>query len=357
MQRSDRMLSKKSMNVVLAMASIAMLASLMVPAHSLVQGFAGSSMGTITGIVTDAETGEPIANALVTLKYHDVIRVERTSAQGRYTFTNVPMCFCLKNVTASKIGYESETQMVAVQKVTTVNFSLSPNGGGDDPNTGVLTGVVTDAETDDPIPEVLMTLKYHEEVRTEYTDSEGQYTFEDVPICYCQKNISASKDGYEGQYQLVGVDELTYANFSLEPIEGPDEPEEGVLTGVVTDAETGEPIPGALVTLEYHELVRTQLTDEDGRYTFTDVPICFCLKDVSVSKSGYEDRHASVGVSEMTTLDFALEPIEPENDRSETANGETRPIGSTAYYYALTGLVGLLLVIAMIGVFMIARKR
>jgi hypothetical protein len=62
-----------------------------------------------------------------------------------------------------------------------------------------------------------MTLKYHEVVRTQFTDSNGLYTFTDVPICFCLKNISASKRGYESQYQLVAVEEITYANFSLKP--------------------------------------------------------------------------------------------------------------------------------------------
>jgi hypothetical protein len=217
MEKSGRVVVSKFIIVFMAICIIALLVLSSGLAQNILEWFNGSSEGTITGIVTDAETDEPIPNALMTLEYHDIFRTELTDSKGRYTFTNVPICFCLKNISAYKKGYEGQYKMVAVSKSTVVDFSLKPIDNGNDPNEGIITGIVKDAVTDDPIPDVLMTLEYHDIIRTELTDSNGWYTFTNVPICFCLKNISASKRGYESQYELVAVSEITYVNFTLNP--------------------------------------------------------------------------------------------------------------------------------------------
>ncbi len=217
MEKSGRVVVSKYIIAFIAICTIALLVLSSGLAQNILEWVNGTNEGTITGIVTDAETDEPIPNALMTLEYHDIFRTELTDSKGRYTFTNVPICFCLKNVSVYKKGYEDQYKMVAVSKLTVVDFSLKPIDNGNDPNEGIITGFVKDAVTDDPIPDVLMTLKYHDITRTELTDSNGWYTFTNVPICFCLKNISASKRGYESQYELVAVSEITYVNFTLNP--------------------------------------------------------------------------------------------------------------------------------------------
>ena len=59
------------------------------------------------------------------------------------------------------------------------------------PGTATLYGVVTDIETGEPIPDVLVTLNGG----STYTDSEGAYTFADIaPGEYV---LEFSKEGYE----------------------------------------------------------------------------------------------------------------------------------------------------------------
>jgi hypothetical protein len=191
--------------------------------------------GTITGIVTDTETDEPISNAVMTLTYHDMVRVDRTDTEGWYEFDNVPICFCLKNISAFKDGYEPRYQLVGVYELTYVNFTLIPiNSTSPDPEEpeeppedeppddedgfyGLIAGVVIDASTKEPIPGATVTLTCHDEIRTQYTDPNGEYMFDKVPICYCLKNVSIVTNGYENQYQMVAVNELTFVNFTLEP--------------------------------------------------------------------------------------------------------------------------------------------
>ena len=429
----------RSKNVVLALASIALAVLLSVSMLS-VAGGVGPTHGTLAGTVTDADTGEPIEGALMTLEYHGLTRTQETDARGQYEFTNVPICFCLKDVTASKQGYDAQIQSVGVNANTIVDFALEPiDDGGDDPNSGILTGTVTDDHDGEPLSDVLMTLKYHEEVRTTLTDANGGYTFEDIPVCFCLKNISASLEHYRPESKDVGVASVTIVDFALmieemeppmgtvigtvtdihngEPIEGANveleyndhvrktttdadgkysfdnvpeafglknikvtkvayrpeyqevgiegvtvvdfalmieemEPPQdtGTLTGTVTDASTGEAIEGATVTLEYHDQSRTTLTDAEGVYTFTGVPICFCLKDVSVAADGYTGQSTSVGVGEETVLDFALEPDGGDGMISGSIDSGETAIGPAAQAVVLLGLVGALVAALLVAV-------
>ena len=79
--------------------------------------------GTITGSVTDAGSGSPIAGATVT----DGTRATTTDASGEYTIANVPPG--AYHVAANKAGYESSTTTVTVVSGSTVlsNFSLNPS--------------------------------------------------------------------------------------------------------------------------------------------------------------------------------------------------------------------------------------
>jgi hypothetical protein len=410
MRNSSRNGIKKNKKLYLIAGSIALLVLLLIPTQITgLRDSVGPSEGTITGTVRDAETNEPISDALMTLKYHEITRVQLTDSYGQYTFTNVPICFCLKNISAAKSGYVTQYQMVAVDKLTYVDFYLEPLGTDDpedpkDPDPapkegmyGIITGVVQDSTTNNPISEAIMILKYHEVIRKEITDSLGEYTFDKVPICFCLKDISAAKNGYETQSQQVAVQEITYVNFSLEPAddpgdpEDPDEPEDpkdpepddpeepdepkdpedpeeppdddgmhGIMTGIVTDAITNKPISGVLVTLKYHDQKQTELTDSEGLYTFTNVPICFCLKNVTVSKDGYETQYQDVAVSEKTVVDFSLTSTNansnPEQNLNPDENPElvfTAPRGDdsniqTLDYYFTLALVGIVLVILVI---------
>jgi hypothetical protein len=343
--------------------------------------------GTIKGTVTDISTDDPIKGTLMVLEYHDLTRKTYTDSFGQYTFNNVPICFCLKNISAHKDGYMSAYVMVGVQDVTVVDFELAPfndpkNDGNnnsndtdepdepdepEDPYTGIVTGQVVDSKIDEPIENAFVTIEYHEDLQKDYTDSNGMYRFEGVPICFCLKNVTASKTGYESQSELIGVSSLTYLNFSLEPMkdtddnddnnndndkepndpedseepndpEKPDDPEDpepkddsslyGTIIGYVTDKETEKPISNALVVLKYHGLVRKQITDSNGKYKFTNVPICFCLKNVSASKNGYIAEYQNVGMDKIKYVNFSLaqkpdQSKNPQINPNEPDNGDS----------------------------------
>jgi hypothetical protein len=91
-------------------------------AHTDPQDSASSSSGTVKGIITDASTGDPIQAATVMA---DGLSAT-TNSSGEYIITNVPAGS--QTVTASKSGYQSSSQTVAMTATATVtaDFALTP---------------------------------------------------------------------------------------------------------------------------------------------------------------------------------------------------------------------------------------
>ncbi len=231
--------------------------------------------------------------------------------------------------------------------ITVQSDGITGIGGSE---SGTIYGMVTDAESNEPIPEAKITLSYHEEVEITYTDSNGKYKFIDVPLCFCMKEMTASKDGYESQMKEVAVNEITFVNFELKPIEGNGEGDMGTLMGYVWDTETEKPIQDTLIILKYHDMVRKQFTDPDGYYVFDSVPICFCLKDVSSNKEGYEEQSQQVAVSEATYANFSLDPIPGSDSQkgSSTPSEVPQGMGSSTGSDEINWVFPLSMIIALV---------
>jgi len=154
-----------------------------------------------------------------------------------------------------------------------------------------LTGVVTD-ESGIPLENVLVRVEYHETFQEYLTGDDGFYSFSDITVCFCLKTVTASKEGYEGFLTEIGVGEKTVLDIILQPEketpdddqpgnETPDDEQPGPhnygrLSGHVTDAD-GTPLEGVKVKIEFHDDFQETLTDENGLYSLTGIPVCFCL--------------------------------------------------------------------------------
>jgi len=88
---------------------------------------------------------------------------------------------------------------------------------------------------------------------------------------------------------------------------------DGTLSGYVTDTSMN-PIEGALVQVYFHETYEEDYTDENGYYYVDNIPICYCLKNCTCSKEGYEPEWVLLGIVENTTYDFVLTSLDPVPD-------------------------------------------
>jgi hypothetical protein len=83
--------------------------------------------GSLSGYVTDSAMN-PIEGARVRVYFYETYEENYTDSSGYYNVTNIPICWCLKNATASKDGYSTEWVLLAIGENTTYDFVLMPLG-------------------------------------------------------------------------------------------------------------------------------------------------------------------------------------------------------------------------------------
>ena len=85
---------------------------------------------------------------------------------------------------------------------------------------GSLSGYVNDTLMN-PIEGARVRVYFHETYEEDYTDSYGYYYVTNIPICYCLKNATCSKEGYKTEWVLLSIVEDTTHDFILTSINNP----------------------------------------------------------------------------------------------------------------------------------------
>ena len=191
-----------------------------------------------------------------------------------------------------------------------VGISVIPSTGKIDVTTsgttiydGSLSGYVNDTSMD-PIEGVRVRVYFHGIYEEDYSDSTGYYHVTNIPICWCVKNCTASKEGYTTEWVWLAIYEDTTYDFVLTPLTQYD----GSLSGYINDTSMN-PIGGARVRVYFHETYEEDYSDSSGYYHVTNIPICYCLKNAICSKAGYKTEWVLLGIVEDTTHDFILTSI------------------------------------------------
>ena len=231
--------------------------------------------GTITGTVYDETTGEPVEGANVTANPTTI-----TGPEGTYSLNVVPGTY---TVTVTKEGYVTNTTEVTVGpgETRTIDFIIS--------ELATITGVVTDVITEDPVEGATVTAN-----PSTTTGSDGRYLLSVPPGTY---TLTISKQGYVTiVITPVTVDpgDTYTADVTVST---------GIITGVVTDEETEDPIEGATITADG----ATDTTGPDGIYMLNVEPGTYTL---TVTSKGYKKKTSSVTVDpgETETKDIIVTP-------------------------------------------------
>jgi len=219
---------------------------------------------TLTGLVTDAEDGRPIAGATV----QEGTRTVQTDAQGRYTLRKVPRAAVLQ-ITAD--GYQPAR--LPVQGRAVLEATLQPN---------LVQGTVRDALSGRPVVRATISL----DGRITQTDAAGRYSFQRVRR---GQSIMATAPGYIPA-GVIFNDEAVL-DIALRP---------GQITGTVRDATTGKPIAGAILSVNGVSTV----SRDDGTYEFGALPPAAVL---TAKHPGY--RLARIPLGTVVSTDIALEPF------------------------------------------------
>ncbi|MED4456369.1 carboxypeptidase-like regulatory domain-containing protein, partial [Metabacillus fastidiosus] len=218
---------------------------------------------TITGTVTDAFTGNPIANALIQVFNSQGILINSTLSDnnGQFSVTGLPEGALTVQASANNFASQVQTVTLTPGETETVNFSLPPNPAS-------ISGTVTDSLNGNPIAGALVQaflVGTTIPVRSTLTDSNGNYVLTGLN---------------EGEYRLEISDD-NYASFISRIVLAPGEsrtldaslaPNPATIQGRLVDAQTGEPIAGAAVITVLSNsgiIVASTQTDQNGQYVLT----------------------------------------------------------------------------------------
>jgi len=152
--------------------------------------------GSLSGYVKNTNM-DPIDGARVRVYFHETYEEDYTDSSGYYHVTNIPICYCLKNATASKVGYETEWVLLGIAENTIHDFILTtinqpPNPPTDpdpeDEAENVVVDPILSVLVSDPDFEVYINVKFYDASDDGYIGSDVIYT--DNTRAYCQwKNL------------------------------------------------------------------------------------------------------------------------------------------------------------------------
>lgn len=133
----------------------------------------------ISGKVIDADTGKPVADAVVS--YKEISERWQTNEQGNFQAKIVPGTYTL---TVEKFGYESATVQVVVNasQITSVEVKLTPI------NSGIINGTVVDQVTGEPIAGAEVAIVGIDKRTT--TNADGTFELTDLPVGDYQIRVS-----------------------------------------------------------------------------------------------------------------------------------------------------------------------
>ena len=166
--------------------------------------------------------------------------------------------------------------------------------GEKDPQSGTVSGTITDTTTGNPIAGVTVSL-LDQKVET---GTDGSYVFTNISYSDNHNLIITDIDYQPKTEQFALRSEQVILEISLLP-------KFGVVSGVITDATTGHPIPGVTVNL----LDWTLKTEADGRYNFAQVGYSEVLSLI-ITDVDYQPKTESFEMrTERVALNIPLVPL------------------------------------------------
>ena len=229
---------------------------------------------------------------------------------------------------AVPVGSTSQPAAPNIQPTSTAAPLLSP-AANPTPSTptnasglsrgGIISGVVTDADTKRPIPGIQIEARNVEQDNPRYSipsDGSGRYTLSGIAPGQYRVRVTFGSGDYIPE---VYDDRLNWDAADIVTVRGPD-PIDGIdfalkigaqISGTVTDAETGRPISNARLNagpVAWEWMIGTE-TDADGNYTIRGLPDGLTRVAANDERFGYVSQRRTVsvtGLETLTGLDIAL---------------------------------------------------
>lgn len=266
-------------------------------ATSIVNFNLSADPGSISGIVTNTQTGTPITGVNVQVRIVDssgaVISTVLTDENGQYVVNGLAPGIYTVVVTAPNFQANAATVQVSSNQTIDGSIALQP-----DP--GQITGTVVDSVGGNPIPGASVSIVNSSGtiITTVLTDPNGGFMAGGLAPDNYTVNVFANdfQNGTVGA--LVSSGQTTPVSVSLEP-------NPGFITGTVSPI-----VPSTIVQLRdvNNVLIDSVVTNQDGTFSFNNLtPATYT---VLASASNYSTAQAGISVlaSQTTTVDLILVP-------------------------------------------------
>jgi large repetitive protein len=280
-------------------------------------GLLGRNPAVVRGRVTDAVTGDPILGAAVVTVVSGsgiIIASTLTDQLGNYILNSLPAGDY--QIIFSAEGYVTNAVQVSLNAggVRTLNQALQPNPA-------TIRGTVRDADTLLPIEEALIQVFLPDGtfLGSTVTDRNGNYVIKGLPGGEVVINARAAGRQAAARSVLLVRGETATVNFLLEG-------NPASVSGFVTDAATGQPIPQVLVRIYpagSQVPIRSTLSDVNGFYILTGLPAGRFI--IRFTAPGYPERELEIvlAAGQNLRLDVTLgEVLPPSNLRPECISVE-----------------------------------
>ena len=252
----------------------------------------GNSVTTVTGTVTNAGTGAPLADATVAGTGFSTT----TDSNGNFTLTDVPPG--PQTLTVSRSGFSPTTKTVTVVAGTSVSAGAIPLTPL--PAFGTITGTVTNASVGAP-PLSGATVAGTGFSTT--TDSNGNFTLTGLPPG--PQTLTVSRPGFSPTTKTVTVVAGTSVSAGAIPLTPL--PAFGTITGTVINASTGAPLFGATVAVASISITTT--TDSNGNFTLAGID--GTGETLFVRASGFSSATKIVSTVAGETVSAGTIPLTP----------------------------------------------
>jgi hypothetical protein len=252
-----------------------------------------ATTATVRGVVTDSATRLPLSGAVVSVSSAPMPAI--TDATGAYQVSGVLPGLAILRV--SRTGYHDASSSVSLNAGEIAVFSpaLSARSG-----TVSIQGRIIDSATLSPLAGVTVSLSGPAST-SKLTAADGTFSFAGLtPGSY---GVRMSVAGYTAASASIvaEVGQVNIGDVALHPLTSPPPSSTtGTIRGVVTDANTQQPLSGVAVSVSGGATV---LTDGTGTYQIDAVPAGTVL--VQAQLNGYNTASGSTTLSAGSVLVFS----------------------------------------------------
>ncbi len=271
-----------------------------------------TTLSSLSGIVTDEDTGEPVVGASVFLNGSSSAAI--TDTAGYYQLNSIPGGSYVVMATAANYYNYISPDSVEIEEDTVYDISLSHH------LFSVVTGTVTNSETNEPVEGVVV--NYGGEYSAS-TDENGYYHYSAVLRNTYQ--VTASKLHYFNYISPEEVevyeDSVNY-NFEMEPHHY------GIISGNVINQDNGEAVAQAKVIINGIQYA----ADENGHYESAE--LLYGTYDIYCMGLDFDTNYSvgSVVVDSMEiTQDFSMHPNPDNGNEPTTATPLYGPTNGAIY--------------------------